>query len=32
VLEAHDQMLAGRERKLRRNRVQLNAAPPFWRS
>jgi CHAD domain-containing protein len=32
VLEAHDQMLAGRERKLRRHRRRLNAAPPFWRS
>ena len=32
VLEAHDQMLAGRERKLRRHRRRLNDAPPFWRS
>jgi CHAD domain-containing protein len=31
VLEAHDQMLAGRERKLRRNRRRLNEAAPFWR-
>jgi CHAD domain-containing protein len=31
VLEAHDQMLAGRERKLRRNRRWLNNAAPFWR-
>jgi triphosphatase len=31
VLEAHDQMLAGRERKLRRNRGRLNDAAPFWR-
>jgi inorganic triphosphatase YgiF len=30
VLEAHDQMLAGREQKLRRNRRQLNDAAPFW--
>jgi triphosphatase len=32
VLEAHDQMLAGRERKLRRHRRRLNEAAPFWRS
>jgi inorganic triphosphatase YgiF len=32
VLEAHDQMLAGTERKLRRHRRRLNAAPPFWHS
>lgn len=31
VLEAHDQMLAGRERKLRRHRRRLNEAAPFWR-
>jgi triphosphatase len=31
VLEAHDQMLAGRERKLRRHRRRLNDAVPFWR-
>jgi inorganic triphosphatase YgiF len=31
VLEAHDQMLASGERKLRRHRRQLNDAPPFWR-
>ena len=31
VLEAHDQMLAGRERKLRRYRRRLNQAAPFWR-
>ena len=31
VLEAHDQMLAGREGKLRRRRRQLNDASPFWR-
>ncbi len=31
VLETHDQMLAGRERKLRRHRRQLNDATPFWR-
>ena len=31
VLEAHDQMLAGRERTLRRRRRRLNDAPPFWR-
>jgi triphosphatase len=31
VLETHDQMLAGRERKLRRNRRRLNDAAPFWR-
>jgi triphosphatase len=31
VLEAHDQMLAARERKLRRHRRQLNDAAPFWR-
>jgi inorganic triphosphatase YgiF len=30
VLEAHDQMLAGRERKLRRHRRRLNEAAPFW--
>jgi inorganic triphosphatase YgiF len=32
VLEAHDQMLAGREQKLRQHRRQLNDAAPFWRS
>jgi triphosphatase len=32
VLEAHDQMLAGREQKLRRHRRRLNDAPPFWRN
>jgi inorganic triphosphatase YgiF len=32
VLEAHDQMLAGRERKLRRHLRRLNDAAPFWRS
>jgi triphosphatase len=31
VLEAHDQMIAGRERKLRRHRRRLNDAAPFWR-
>jgi inorganic triphosphatase YgiF len=31
VLEAHDQMLAGRERKLRRHRRRLDDAAPFWR-
>ncbi len=31
VLEAHDQMLAGREQKLRRRRRRLNNATPFWR-
>jgi inorganic triphosphatase YgiF len=31
VLEAHDQMLAGGERKLRRHRRQLDDAAPFWR-
>jgi inorganic triphosphatase YgiF len=31
VLEAHDQMLAGREQNLRRHRRQLNDASPFWR-
>jgi triphosphatase len=31
VLEAHDQMLAGREGKLRRHRRRLNEAAPFWR-
>jgi CHAD domain-containing protein len=31
VLEAHDQILASGERKLRRYRRQLNHAPPFWR-
>jgi triphosphatase len=31
VLELHDQMLAGREQKLRRHRRQLNDAAPFWR-
>jgi inorganic triphosphatase YgiF len=31
VLEAHDQMLAGRERQLRRHRRALNDAAPFWR-
>ena len=31
VLEVHGQILAGRERKLRRHRRQLNAAAPFWR-
>jgi inorganic triphosphatase YgiF len=31
VLETHDQMLASRERKLRRNRRRLNDAAPFWR-
>jgi CHAD domain-containing protein len=31
VLEAHDQMLAGREQKLRRHRRRLNDAAPFWR-
>jgi len=32
VLEAHDQMLAGRERKHRRHRRRLNDATPFWRN
>jgi hypothetical protein len=32
VLEAHDQMLAGRERELRLHRRRLNDAPPFWRN
>jgi CHAD domain-containing protein len=31
VLEAHDQILAGRERELRRYRRRLNDAAPFWR-
>jgi triphosphatase len=31
VLEAHDQMLANGERKLRGNRRRLNDAAPFWR-
>jgi inorganic triphosphatase YgiF len=31
VLEAHDQLLASGERKLRRHRRRLNHAPPFWR-
>ena len=31
VLEAHDQMLASGERKLRRHRRRLNDAAPFWR-
>jgi CHAD domain-containing protein len=31
VLEAHDQMLAGGEHKLRRHRRGLNDAAPFWR-
>jgi triphosphatase len=31
VLEVHDQMLAGRERKFRRHRRRLNDAAPFWR-
>jgi inorganic triphosphatase YgiF len=31
VLEAHDQILAGREGKLRRHRRRLNDAAPFWR-
>jgi CHAD domain-containing protein len=31
LLEAHDQFLAGRERKLRRHRRRLNDAAPFWR-
>ena len=31
VLEAHDQMLAGREQKLRRHRRRLTDAAPFWR-
>jgi hypothetical protein len=31
VLEAHDQMLANGERKLRQHRRQLNEATPFWR-
>jgi triphosphatase len=32
VLEAHDQILAGGERKLRRHLRQLNDATPFWRN
>ncbi len=31
VLEAHDQMLASREQKLRRHRRRLDDAAPFWR-
>jgi inorganic triphosphatase YgiF len=31
VLEVHDQILAGREGKLRRHRRRLNDAAPFWR-
>ena len=31
VLEAHDQMLANGERKLRGHRRRLNDAAPFWR-
>jgi CHAD domain-containing protein len=31
VLEAHDQMLANCERKLRQHRRQLNEATLFWR-
>ncbi len=31
VLEAHDQILAGGERKLRRHLRRLNGAKPFWR-
>jgi triphosphatase len=31
VLEAHDQMLANGERKLRRHRRRLNETAPFWR-
>jgi triphosphatase len=31
LLEAHDQRLAGRERKLRQYLQGLNASPPFWR-
>jgi inorganic triphosphatase YgiF len=31
ALEAHDQMLAGGERKLRRHLRRLNKAAPFWR-
>jgi inorganic triphosphatase YgiF len=32
LLEAHDQMLAGREPKLRGYRRRLNDAAPFWRN
>lgn len=32
LLEAHDQLLVGGERKLRRHRRRLNDAAPFWRS
>jgi inorganic triphosphatase YgiF len=31
VLEAHDQMLANGERRLRRHRRRLNDTAPFWR-
>jgi hypothetical protein len=31
VLEAHDQMLANGEQKLRGHRRRLNDAAPFWR-
>jgi inorganic triphosphatase YgiF len=30
LLEAHDQVLAGEERKLRKHLRQLNKAAPFW--
>jgi triphosphatase len=30
VLEWHDQILAGRERKLRKHLSRLNDTPPFW--
>jgi triphosphatase len=32
VLEAHDQILAGGERKLRKDLRRLNDARPFWRN
>jgi inorganic triphosphatase YgiF len=32
LLEAHDQILASGERKLRRHRRRLNDAAPFWRN
>jgi len=32
VLEIHDQILAGRERKLRKDLRRLNDAAPFWRN
>ena len=32
LLEAHDQVLAGEDRKLRKHLRQLNQAEPFWRN